>query len=206
MFLYAIASILSVPVVVQAAVSPPPQFNGHQSGIGSWYQTNTASSHTNGHSWCGYPYRDDQPLFAPSLSLMGGATSGSSWDQQRREYCGREANVTNPANGRSKLLYIGDSFGAPRSAGSIDIVINAFIDLYGKNPNGNHNLVMSPVEWYLTGNVNDAYTADGSTIGDGPDAPTSTPAGCTWGCLGWDCSASVPCQSPFTCRSGYCRR
>ncbi|KAL8799661.1 MAG: hypothetical protein Q9182_005731 [Xanthomendoza sp. 2 TL-2023] len=109
---------------------------------------------------------------------MGGATSGPSWDQQRRQYCGGEANVTNPANGRSKLLYIGDSFCASRSAGSIDIIIDAFIEIYERSPNNNHQLVMNPVHWYLTGNVNKAYLADGSTIGgDSPDAPTTTPAG-----------------------------
>ncbi|PQE08469.1 glycoside hydrolase family 26 protein [Rutstroemia sp. NJR-2017a BBW] len=27
---------------------------------------------------------------------------------------------------------------------------------------------------------------------------------CTWGCEGWDCSASVPCHSGLTCQSGYC--
>ncbi|KAL8635729.1 MAG: hypothetical protein Q9228_006810, partial [Teloschistes exilis] len=198
-------------VSLSLAVSPPPQFNGNQNGIGSWFQTNTADSHTNGHSWCGYPYSDDQPLFAPvssapasrktkrkaifllltsrqSLALMGGATSGPSWDAQRRQYCGREAKVTNTATGVSKLLYIGDSFAQPRSGGAIDIVIGAFIDLYGKDPKGNHNLVMNNVEWHLTGNVDPKYTVPGNNFGDsGPTtlqtsttkggAPVSTPAG-----------------------------
>lgn len=167
---------------------------------------------------------------------MGGATSGSAWDAQRREYCGREAKVTNTATGVSKLLYIGDSFAQPRSAGAIDIVIGAFIDLYGKDPQGDHNQVMSNVEWHFTGNVNSKYTVAGASFGgDTPPVtgtggngasstsdgvPTtlqtstktkgsgaiSTPAGCTWGCLGWDCSSSVPCQKPFTCKSGYCKR
>ncbi|KAL8718963.1 MAG: hypothetical protein Q9181_008128 [Wetmoreana brouardii] len=209
--------VLCALAATVAAVAPPPKFNGAQSGIGSWFQTNAASSSTNGHSWCGYPYSDDQPLFAPSLALMGGATSGSAWDQQRREYCGREAKVTNPATGASKLLYIGDSFAQPRSDGAIDIVIGAFIDLYGSDPNGNHNLVMNPVTWQLTGNVNNAYTADGATFANGDLGNTtagndterentpSTRTGCTWGCLGWDCSNSVPCQDPLTCRRGYCR-
>ncbi|KAL9591409.1 MAG: hypothetical protein Q9179_007752, partial [Wetmoreana sp. 5 TL-2023] len=106
---------------------------------------------------------------------MGGATSGPAWDQQRREYCGREAKVTNPATGASKLLYIGDSFAQPRSDGAIDIVIGAFVDLYGSDPNGNHNLVMNPVTWQLTGNVNSAYTADGATFANGDSG--NTPAG-----------------------------
>jgi hypothetical protein len=41
--------------------------------------------------------------------------------------------------------------------------------------------------------------------------PSSTLTGggasetCWWGCYGWDCSASVPCQGPWTCKSGYCK-
>ncbi|TGO86466.1 hypothetical protein BPOR_0301g00080 [Botrytis porri] len=27
---------------------------------------------------------------------------------------------------------------------------------------------------------------------------------CTWGCNGWDCSASSPCNADYTCMSGYC--
>lgn len=60
-----IVFIASVFAVAQAAVSSPSQFTGTQSGIGSWFQTNAESSSTNGNSWCGYPYSDDQPLFAP---------------------------------------------------------------------------------------------------------------------------------------------
>ncbi|KAL8868682.1 MAG: hypothetical protein Q9174_004830, partial [Haloplaca sp. 1 TL-2023] len=111
----------------------------------------------------------------PSLALMGGSISGPSWDQQIAEYCGREARVTNPANGKSMLLYIGDSFAHPRSDGAIDIVIDAFIELYGSDPNGNHNLVMNPVTWELTGNYNSAYTAKGSSFtGGSSQGSTST--------------------------------
>ena len=49
------------------AVAPPPQFTGPQSGIGSWFQTDAASSYTNGRSWCGYSYSDTEPLFAPVI-------------------------------------------------------------------------------------------------------------------------------------------
>ncbi|KAL8710239.1 MAG: hypothetical protein Q9220_005170 [cf. Caloplaca sp. 1 TL-2023] len=97
---------------------------------------------------------------------MGGATSGSAWDEQRREYCGREALVTNRATGAHMLLHIGDSFAQPRSSGAIDIVIGAFTTLYGSDPNGDHDLVMNPVDWYLTGNVNPAYTVDGANFQD----------------------------------------
>ncbi|ORY10942.1 glycoside hydrolase superfamily [Clohesyomyces aquaticus] len=36
-----------------------------------------------------------------------------------------------------------------------------------------------------------------------PAKPTAT--ACDWGCWGWDCSAKVPCQSPWTCKGGYCK-
>jgi len=35
--------------------------------------------------------------------------------------------------------------------------------------------------------------------------PTST-GKCDWGCLGWDCSATVPCQKGLTCKGGYCKK
>jgi hypothetical protein len=35
--------------------------------------------------------------------------------------------------------------------------------------------------------------------------PTST-GKCDWGCLGWDCSATVPCQKGLKCKSGYCKK
>lgn len=38
----------------------------------------------------------------------------AGWRQATDYYCGLEANVTNPTNGVSMLLYIGDSFSAPR--------------------------------------------------------------------------------------------
>ncbi|KAI4268459.1 MAG: hypothetical protein L6R38_007837, partial [Xanthoria sp. 2 TBL-2021] len=65
MMKYPVVFIASAFAVAQAAVSPPSQFTGTQSGIGSWFQTNAESSSTHGNSWCGYPYSDDQPLFAP---------------------------------------------------------------------------------------------------------------------------------------------
>ncbi|KAL6876829.1 glycoside hydrolase family 5 protein [Trichoderma novae-zelandiae] len=33
------------------------------------------------------------------------------------------------------------------------------------------------------------------------DYPRDT---CTWGCEGWDCSSSAPCQSAYSCVGGYC--
>ncbi|MCJ1280470.1 hypothetical protein MMC21_008298 [Puttea exsequens] len=154
-------------------VAPPSQFNGPQSGIGSWFQTNQNSSHTNGDSWCGYAYSDDMPLFAPSLALMGGAVyPNPAWKPQTQEYCGREIKATNPSNGVSKILYIGDSFSKPRSAGSIDIVIDAFTDLYGSDPNGDHDDVMMPIDWEFTGNIDTAYTAPGAVFSTAAGATT----------------------------------
>ena len=94
---------------------------------------------------------------------MGGATSGSAWTSQTQEYCGREIKVT--WKGTSKLLYLGDAFAQPRSDGAIDIAPDAWTSLYGTSPNGNHDLVMNPVQWEFTGNVNTAYTAKGASFG-----------------------------------------
>ncbi|KAL6808482.1 glycoside hydrolase family 5 protein [Trichoderma sp. SZMC 28015] len=39
-----------------------------------------------------------------------------------------------------------------------------------------------------------------------PPPPSSYPKDtCTWGCEGWDCSSSVPCQSAYSCVGGYCK-
>ncbi|KAL5392065.1 hypothetical protein PMIN02_006289 [Paraphaeosphaeria minitans] len=35
--------------------------------------------------------------------------------------------------------------------------------------------------------------------------PANSGVGCDWGCWGWDCSADVPCQEPWTCKGGYCK-
>ncbi|RFU73379.1 glycoside hydrolase family 5 [Trichoderma arundinaceum] len=38
--------------------------------------------------------------------------------------------------------------------------------------------------------------------GGGNGYPPDT---CTWGCEGWDCSSSSPCQSAYSCVGGYCK-
>ncbi|KAL7945039.1 glycoside hydrolase family 5 protein [Trichoderma barbatum] len=39
-----------------------------------------------------------------------------------------------------------------------------------------------------------------------PPPPSNYPKDtCTWGCEGWDCSSSVPCQSAYSCVGGYCK-
>ncbi|MCJ1310951.1 hypothetical protein MMC25_004620 [Agyrium rufum] len=161
-------------------VKPVPAFQGPQSGIGSWYQANSARDGTNGKSWCGFAYADADPLFAPSLAAMGGATYSSNptaWRQQTGTYCGLEANVTNPKTGVSTLLYIGDSFSQPRTPGSIDILLGPFVGVYGSNPNQNKNLVVNPINWYLTGNINTDWIAQGDIVSTRTAAggTTSTP-------------------------------
>lgn len=57
LILFAIAAVIDAEVI---AVSPaPPAF----SGIGFWFYTDADG--TNGNPWCGYPYNDGMPIFAP---------------------------------------------------------------------------------------------------------------------------------------------
>ncbi|KAF1969331.1 glycoside hydrolase, partial [Bimuria novae-zelandiae CBS 107.79] len=44
-----------------------------------------------------------------------------------------------------------------------------------------------------------------STTSTSAAKPTNSSARCDWGCWGWDCSASVPCQEPWSCKGGYCK-
>lgn len=104
-------------------------------------------------------------------------------------------------------------------------MIDSFSSLHG-NPNGDKDDVIKNVQWQLTGKMNPQYnpahksSVDGSSGSSGSGAsPTTTTmatesktassskatATCDWGCEGWDCSDSVPCQSPNSCKSGYCR-
>ncbi|SCO16234.1 uncharacterized protein FFB20_14951 [Fusarium fujikuroi] len=222
---------------------PSGFFSGPQSGIGSWYRASTGQDSTNGQSWCGYKYYNSDPVFAPSLKAMGGATYNSNpdaWRQQTRKYCGLEAKVTDPTTGKSQLMYIGDLFDDKwvRTPASIDIMIDAYSNIHG-NPNGDKNNVIKGVQWELTGRVNTQYAApgaswpptsggsgggSGSGSGSGglgakcdgqtklcnsgltclsPDGVCSDKA-CNWGCQGWSCSSSVPCQKPGNCVNGIC--
>jgi hypothetical protein len=56
-------------------VALPFAFQGLQTGIGSWFRANNVIDSTNGHSWCGFPYQDSSPLFAPDLTLMGNGSN-----------------------------------------------------------------------------------------------------------------------------------
>lgn len=55
-------------------------------------------------------------------------------------------------------------------------------------------------------------TAQPAPSGTAPSGSAPTDGGdpgsgdqCDWGCWGWDCSASVPCQDPWSCKGGYCK-
>ncbi|KAF5009143.1 hypothetical protein FDECE_4587 [Fusarium decemcellulare] len=223
--LYNLAILVAAAAVPASADIYPTKvpsgfFSGPQSGIGSWYRANAAQDDTKGRSWCGYDYYNSDP----SLKAMGGATWGSNptaWKEQTRKYCGLEALVTDPSTGKTKLMYLGDAFDDKwvRSPASIDIMIDGFSAIHG-NPNGDKNKVINPVKWEFTGKVNTKYAADGASwphTCDGkttacnngltclsPDGVCSDKA-CNWGCTGWSCSSSVPCQKPNTCVSGGCK-
>ncbi|RGP81751.1 hypothetical protein FLONG3_136 [Fusarium longipes] len=182
------AGAITTPVAADIYNTNLPSgfFPGAQSGIGSWYRASTSQDSTNGQSWCGYKYYNSDPVFAPSLKAMGGATWGSNpdaWRQQTRKYCGLEAKVTDPTTGKSQLMYIGDSFDDAwvRTPASIDIMIDAYSNIHG-NPNGDKNNVIKGVQWELTGRVNTKFAApgaswpvksDGSSGGDGSGSGSS---------------------------------
>ncbi|KAI5248091.1 hypothetical protein E4T43_01441 [Aureobasidium subglaciale] len=209
------------PVTVPAAADGSAFFPGTQSGVGSWYRASSSQDSTSGTGWCGKKYSDSDPVIAVYFTAMSAndATYNSDqngWRTATRKYCGLEALVTDPATGKQKLMYIADAFdpryvtGMGHPKASLDIMLNSWSELYGKSPNGNKNLVINPVQWVLTGNINTQWTADGAvwptkTGGIQTKTSTSPAKTCEWGCLGWDCSATVPCQSPNVCVSGYCR-
>ncbi|KLO78941.1 uncharacterized protein LW93_4264 [Fusarium fujikuroi] len=170
---------------------PSGFFSGPQSGIGSWYRASTGQDSTNGQSWCGYKYYNSDPVFAPSLKAMGGATYNSNpdaWRQQTRKYCGLEAKVTDPTTGKSQLMYIGDSFDDKwvRTPASIDIMIDAYSNIHG-NPNGDKNNVIKGVQWELTGRVNTQYAAPGASW---PPTSGGSGGGSGSGGLGAKCDAT----------------
>ncbi|GAA5983782.1 hypothetical protein JCM10908_005925 [Rhodotorula pacifica] len=126
----------------------------------SWFYTDRSTDSTNGHSWCGYPYSDAVPGFAPSLNTM---LSNFNWDYEAAAtaYCGLEAVVTTP-DGRTATLYLADAFDDAwvRTASSIDVVIGAFPQLFGSWTT-NKNDVVKDGSWYFTGNRNERYQFNG---------------------------------------------
>jgi len=97
--------------------------------------------------------------FAPSVGTMLNNFGGST-NTAGKAYCGREAKATNPANGKTALIYIVDGFDDKwvLSPGSIDLTMAAFEALYGSSPNGDKNTVIKNLQWEFTGNVKEEYT------------------------------------------------
>jgi hypothetical protein len=135
-------------------------FTGTNSGIGSWYNADSAQDSTNGRSWCEFPYDNNSPIFAPSVGTMR-ANFGGNNAAAAAAYCGLEAIVTAP-NGKSMTMVIGDGFDDAwvRTPGSIDIMHSAWNTLHGSSSN-NKNDVMQGVTWKLTGNRNTKYKYKG---------------------------------------------
>ena len=117
---------------------PQGPFTGKTNqGIGSWFRTNAATDSTNGNSWCNYPYNDGMIGFAPPLRGMTGGQDAwygfntDLWRRTGRAYCGLEAVIYNPENGKSINAVILDAFSAEwvRTPESIDITLTAFARL-----------------------------------------------------------------------------
>ncbi|GAA6005300.1 hypothetical protein JCM10207_002931 [Rhodosporidiobolus poonsookiae] len=139
-------------------------FLGTNSGIASWFRTNSAQDSTNGHSWCYFPYNDNVPGFAISLKTMLNDFGGDAF-AAREAYCGLEAIVTAPS-GKSMTLVVADAFDDAwvRTPGSMDVVYNAFMKLNGYTTN-DKNVVLQPVTWKFTGARNSRYKYNG--VGSG---------------------------------------
>jgi len=129
--------------------------------IGSFFHTDSAQDSTNGMSWCQLRYTDTTNGFAPDVTVMLN-DFGGDYEKATKAYCGLEAIVTTP-NGNSKTMYIVDGFDHQwvRTPGSIDIVKNDFVELYGKDTE-NKNDVIQGITWRLTGNRNDSYKFRGT--------------------------------------------
>jgi hypothetical protein len=134
------------------------RFLGKVTGLGSWFRANHGQDNTNGNSWCGYGYSDSDPIFAPELSVMTDGTlavwgtNPAKWEQSAKKYCGLEAIITNPHNGRTVVAYIGDAFEPKyvRTPGAIDVMIGIYRTLTGMT-DWNKNNVVHNIQWELTG-------------------------------------------------------
>lgn len=149
---------------VETASSVPGFQGTNGPGIGSWFHTDSTEDSTNGHSWCYFPYYDDNPGFAPDLTVMMDGFDTN--ELAGAAYCGLEALVTAP-NGNQMLLYILDAFDPAwvKEPGSIDIIYDAFIVLNGASPGTDKDTVMSGVTWELTGNRLVAGTFNNGGLG-----------------------------------------
>ncbi|TNY23550.1 hypothetical protein DMC30DRAFT_9869 [Rhodotorula diobovata] len=136
-------------------------FQGNNTNaIVSWFHTNSGQDSTNGNSWCGYPYSDAVPGFAPSLKTM--LTSfGGSYETAAKAYCGLEAIVRTP-EGRTATLFIADAFDDTwvRTPSSIDVVYGSFPLLFGRQTDNKLDVVKA-ASWTLTGRRNERYRFKG---------------------------------------------
>ncbi|GAA5841915.1 hypothetical protein JCM5353_001186 [Sporobolomyces roseus] len=126
----------------------------------SWFKTNLATDSTNGNSWCGYPYTDAVPGFAPSVGTML-ANFDWNYEAAAKAYCGLEAVVMTP-DGRNMTMYLADGFDVKWliTPSSLDIVYGSFDKLFGRVTN-NKNDVVKQGSWYFTGNRNERYKFKG---------------------------------------------
>eukprot|EP01088_Endostelium_zonatum_P007218 TRINITY_DN19412_c0_g1_i1.p1 TRINITY_DN19412_c0_g1~~TRINITY_DN19412_c0_g1_i1.p1 ORF type:complete len:169 (-),score=30.84 TRINITY_DN19412_c0_g1_i1:84-590(-) len=156
---FGLISFLAIIVVV-SAIPKPSAFTGHNQGIGSWFHADHDG--TNGKSWCGYPYNNASPVFAPDITQM---TNGSNavwpnplWTTFGEIYCGLEAIVTDGNTGNKLTMYLGDAFDHKwvRSPGSIDIMSDSWSKLHNM-PANNKNIVINPVKWEFTGARSSRY-------------------------------------------------
>lgn len=133
-------------------------FQGTNTGIGSWFQTDSTRDDTDGTSWCQLKYQDTWMGFAPDVQTMLD-NFGSSGNEAQKAYCGREAKFTDPTNGNTALGYIVDGFATEwvRTPGSVDMTVALFTALYGSFDD-NKDTVIQNLQWEFTGNVNEAYT------------------------------------------------
>ncbi|KAJ3125176.1 hypothetical protein HK098_000550 [Nowakowskiella sp. JEL0407] len=147
------------------AVTLPGGFNGLNKGIGSWFRS--VGDSTNGKSWCGYPYKDYTNGFAPDIGVITDWTyavwGNPNWSVYGKRYCGLEAVVYNPNNGRALTMYITDGFDSKwvRTPGSIDIHKQKWDYLFGRE-SWNKNDVIQGVEWKFTGRRSQKYSFQGS--------------------------------------------
>ncbi|BGP48661.1 hypothetical protein JCM10450v2_004537 [Rhodotorula kratochvilovae] len=136
-------------------------FRGNNTNaIVSWFHTNSGQDSTTGNSWCGYPYTDAVPGFAPSLKTMLADFNGS-YSAAATAYCGLEAVVTTP-DGRNATLYIADAFDDTwvLTPSSIDVVYGFFPLLFGRQTDNKLDVVKN-ANWQLTGNRNERYRFKG---------------------------------------------
>ena len=145
---------------------PQGVFSGKTNqGIGSWFRTNAPNEGSNGISWCAYPYNDGMIGFAPPLRGMTGGPDAwyglntDLWRSTGRKYCGLEATLYNPENGKTITGILLDAFHHEwvLSPESIDLTMAAFAKLTDGSWPSDKNRVIKGVQWRLTGRRHKGY-------------------------------------------------